>query len=548
MTRILNQPLQANSSYLPGSHKSLTWAPEMIMLFWEALQCNKRFRSFIIDTDRAHDFVVLVLYYAIDQRNDPSKQGLVRMCVFVLQTLSVEPQFGKSLNKTFEGQESLPPSIRIPNFHGTYADYVITSIYTLLTTGKGKLDAVYPALLAILNNIAAYVQNLGRAPSSKLLQLFASMSSPSFLLANENNHALLHSLLEAINAMVEHQHQHNPNLVYAIIRSKKRFQALRDFTLESGQEEIERQNQLRKEGGAELSRQTSIDSLRSPTAARTPSLGNVPEENSAFAIGSDDEDDSEGEETSPPSQPRSPVQSPPGGSRGASRSASIASSIDESVPLQLRGMSEKARGKMPVGQPTFSRQNSMTSLASVNATPILGANEFFTPSLNWLESWLSELPLHTTLVLIQTLDPKLSTSEATTTAAALAAIQSTTVSGIEPSPIRVHLFEWSTLSLGWYESLLWGFVFASEMVVARGTAGVWNNTSIRLFRVQEGAAQTPSLLAPRGAVDAVGSNLVQRIGSLNLRGASPAQNQGQAQGQAGRGSGGGGAQTGVRDV
>lgn len=103
----------------------------MIMLFWEALQCNKRFRSFIIDTDRAHDFVVLVLYYAIDQRNDLSKQGLVRMCIFVLQTLSVEPQFGKSLNKTFEGQESLPASIRIPNFHGTYADYVITVCITI---------------------------------------------------------------------------------------------------------------------------------------------------------------------------------------------------------------------------------------------------------------------------------------------------------------------------------------------------------------------------------------------------------------------------------
>ena len=65
-----------------------------------------------------------------------------------------------------------------------------------------------------------------------------------------------------------------------------------------------------------------------------------------------------------------------------------------------------------------------------------------------------------------------------------------------------------------------GFVFAAEMLVAKGTAGVWNNTSIRLFRVQEGAAQTPSLLQPRGAVDAVGSNLVQRIGSLNLRGAA----------------------------
>ncbi|KAF3038577.1 hypothetical protein E8E11_000094, partial [Didymella keratinophila] len=539
MTRILNQPLQANTSYLPGSHKSLTWAPEMIMLFWEALQCNKRFRSFIVDTDRAHDFVVLLLYYAIDQRNDPSKQGLVRMCVFVLQTLSVEPQFGKSLNKVFEGQETLPPSIRIPNFHGTYADYVITSIYTLLTTGKGKLEPIYPALLAILNNIAAYMQNLGRAPSSKMLQLFASMSSPSFLLANDNNHTLLHSLLEAINAMVEHQYEHNPNLVYAIVRSKKKFQALRDFTLESGQEEIERQNQLRKEGdGADLSRQTSIDSLRSPTAARTPSLGNVPEENSAFAIGSDDDEDSDAEEASPPPQT---VQPPPsGGSRGASRSASIASSIDESVPLQLRGMSEKARGKMPVGQPTFSRQNSTTSLASFSATPSLGANGFFTPSVTWLESWLSELPLHTTLMLIQTLSPLLDSSTDTTTA--LNTIKSTNVPGIEPSPIRVHLFEWSTLSLGWYESLLWGFVFASEMVVAKGTAGVWNNTSIRLFRVQQGESQTPSLLAPRGAVDAVGSNLVQRIGSLNLGRAVPG---GAAPAPAGRGAGTGGAQTGT---
>lgn len=112
------------------------------MLFWEALQCNKRFRSFIIDTDRAHDFVVLVLYYAIDQRNDPSKQGLVRMCVFVLQTLSVEPQFGKSLNKTFEGQESLPPSIRIPNFHGTYADYVITVCKKACIAASSNCDSL----------------------------------------------------------------------------------------------------------------------------------------------------------------------------------------------------------------------------------------------------------------------------------------------------------------------------------------------------------------------------------------------------------------------
>lgn len=93
----------------------------------------------------------------------------------------------------------------------------------------------------------------------------------------------------------------------------------------------------------------------------------------------------------------------------------------------------------------------------------------------------------------------------------------------EAGPARVHTFEWSALSMGWYESLLWGFIFSSEMVVGTasgatpGTVGVWNGTRIKLFKVQEAAAQGPTLLAPKGAVDAVGSNLVQRIGNLSLR-------------------------------
>lgn len=41
MTRILSQPIQAHTSYLPGSQKALRWAPEVIMLFWEGLQVNK---------------------------------------------------------------------------------------------------------------------------------------------------------------------------------------------------------------------------------------------------------------------------------------------------------------------------------------------------------------------------------------------------------------------------------------------------------------------------------------------------------------------------
>ena len=65
MTRILNQPLQEKTSYLPGTQSADHFAPEILMLFWEILQCNKRFRSFIVDTERAHDFVVLALFYTL---------------------------------------------------------------------------------------------------------------------------------------------------------------------------------------------------------------------------------------------------------------------------------------------------------------------------------------------------------------------------------------------------------------------------------------------------------------------------------------------------
>lgn len=508
MLRTLNQPLQATSSYLPGSQKSVKWAPEMLMLFWEALQCNKRFRSSVIGTDRGTEFVVLVLYHALEHKSDPAKPGVVRMCVFILQTLSTEPEFGKSLNRKFVGQETLPLSVRIPDFTGTYADYLLTSIHALITTTKGKLDAIYPALLATINNVAPYLQNLDEMTSTKIIQLFASMSAPSFLLANDTNHALLLSLLEAMNAIIENQYSNNSVFVRVICRARKRFEALRSFTLESGQQEIERHNQRRKasaEGVDELRspsrslRNGSFDNVRSPQSTRTPSLSNVPEEDGTFTIG--DDDDSEEDEREPTA---TPSHSSP--SNQASQSPSRSSSIDEPLPTQLRGMSEKARGKMPANQSAFSRQSSSTSLNSHFSAAIMSPAIGFSPSAQWIDSWLPTLPLHTILTLLASTPP-----------GSINEPPDELPPQIDPSPPRVHLFSWTPLALGWYESLLWGFIFASEMVVQKGTVGVWNGTNIRLFRVEQTVASGPSLMKPMGAVDAVGSNLVQRIGRMGVR-------------------------------
>lgn len=74
------------------------------------------------------------------------------------------------------------------------------------------MDAIYPSLLATINNIAPYLEQLGPQASFKLHQLFASMSSPSFLLANETNYSLLQSLLESMNAIIEHQYSSKSTL------------------------------------------------------------------------------------------------------------------------------------------------------------------------------------------------------------------------------------------------------------------------------------------------------------------------------------------------
>ncbi|KPI35290.1 Ubp5-interacting protein [Cyphellophora attinorum] len=562
--RVLSQPMQTTTSYIPGSQRNVKWAPEMIILFWELLQCNKHFRTFILQSNRAHDFVVLMLYYAIENKTDSSQQGLVRMCIFVLQTMSVEPAFGKNLNKKFENQETLPQSIRIPNFRSSYADFLIISIHSLITGSKGKLEAIYPALLAVISNMAAYAQHLSMVSCTKLMQLLTSMSTPSFLLANESNHALLQSLLEAINTIIEHQYAENPNLIYSVLRARKRIEALRNFTIDGGQQDFENAERNKKDGTV-----VSSSAVMSPTPSTT-SQRSVPAavDEETFAIG--DSSDSEHEDQQP-----TPSQS----TANNSRTPSIAS--QDEVPVQLRGLSEKARGKMPAGIQTFSRQNSMGSLLSPTTSR---SGSGWRPTPEWLQSWLADLPLNTMLTIIDALSPSLPPSSSnrresthrtssesrsgdfpptpsSTTSSRRPSLQpdSNTSSPQRPpssltdflhslpqtashprimpilnhpSPIREYLFEWSPMSLGWYMSILYSLIYTAEMHIAppsttantltgtggsAGPVGVWNGTMVKLFAVVEAEGrQGPTLSQPRGAVDAVGSRLVQGVQGLGI--------------------------------
>ena len=145
--------------------------------------------------------------------------------------------------------------------------------------------------------------------------------------------------------------------------------------MESGQDELERQRRRQKDQPNDSSlgsRANSIDGGRSPlsTLARTPTLSDVPENSDAFAIGEDEDSDEE-------------VEPRPNPSERPSRAHSASSSVDDAVPLQVRGMSEKARGKMPAGTPTFSRQGSTTSLNSHGAS-VMSPGMGFMPSAPWV--------------------------------------------------------------------------------------------------------------------------------------------------------------------
>ena len=183
----------------------------------------------------------------------------------------------------------------------------------------------------------------------------------------------------------------NAAFVYAIIRASGRFNTLREMVETSAKEALESHAQKRKQLSDVYSptdsprRSVSGDGPRSPMDGRPSRLGSVAETQSAFAIGDDEESDEEDGEGHKPltsqssnlSEPPSAVDSEP------SRAASISSPVDDAVPQQLRGMSEKARGKLPANHHSFSRNSSTASLS--NAAFAAGmVNGNFEPTQQWV--------------------------------------------------------------------------------------------------------------------------------------------------------------------
>ncbi|CAG8593787.1 3735_t:CDS:10 [Funneliformis mosseae] len=473
--RILSNPMQANNTYLPGSTKQVRCHQEMMMLCWKFIEINKRFRNYLLETDKVLDLLVVLLYYSIENKQDSAQLGLVRMCAFILQTLSGDRDFGVKLNKPFENHGSLPANVRIQAFNGTYADYMISSIYVLIATTRGTLHSLYPAYVLTITNVSPYLKNLSVVSSTKLVHLFSQFTSPGFLLAEEGNHRLAEYMLEAFNNIIQYQFSDNPHLIYAILRSPKCFEELSEFTLAKGLIEIkkiqaakeQRKKQVRIAAMEKTSEQSEVKNSQDE-----PSRPSVSDNESNLSTQKDEDHGDVNEK--PELQASSNIDT--------SQDSQIGISDQDSVPL-----SEKARGKLPEGVTAESRRKSNDSIKSNNIVPTFAVGKSgFVPTEDWVSSWHSHFPLGTILILLGELVPKIEdicvSRSINSDQPVLEFLRKVTMVGIlpPPQPILIRKFQWSEASVVWFSSLLWGQIY----LASSNYLGIFNGTQVKLFFIK----------------------------------------------------------------
>ncbi|KAK3820800.1 MAG: high-temperature-induced dauer-formation protein-domain-containing protein [Linnemannia gamsii] len=565
MYRILSNPMAASSTYLPGSTKQVKCHIETLMFCWKTLEANKRFRVYLLETNRVLDFVVILLYFSLEHKLDPTHAGLVRMCACMLQTLSKDKTFGHTLNRPFDGHPSLPANVRIQNFHGTYGDYLICSIQHLIATTKRTLRSLYPALISTLSNVSPYIQNISPLASSRLLQLTTSFASPSFLLAEESNHRLLGILLDTVTSILYYQAPHNPHLVYALIQYEPKIQTMARFTLQRGLDDIHKLRYRKDDSSSAAHSSTSTENYMTKST----------EGRQRQSRGSQSHHSCHGETTPPPLQPASrrpqlprressTVEETSTSSVPVSGSVSVASmaklppamtatalpdSATLPIPLSPRSinmLSERARGKLPEKShhhhhptsTTSSRRPTLTSHGSSSkherpTTAFDVGQNGFVPTDEWVREWMSTLRFEPLLIMLQCVIPEIESIQAMNDQQVLEYIRTNIIPMLQQvlpesgrPPIFVRKFMWIGSGNGegeddlalvwWFQGLLWSQIYVGGCGrLGRQGLGAWYGTGVKLFSIRTITSSTSAttVMAVTDNMSTVAAAAIRAAGS-----------------------------------
>jgi len=475
---ILEQQMASINNLLPGSRRSVPYIVEGVIFFWKVLEINKKFRTYILESDKAMDVIAYIFCYGLDIKDKPEQHGLCRAVSYILQSLSAEHAFGVKLVS--------PLKVSIPQKWGAIGnagDFLVNAIYSIIATTSGSLSSLYPAFIITLSNAAPYFKHLNVNSSARLLQLFATFASPTFLLADEGHPRLLYFMLEVFNSVILRNLTDNPNLVYGIIRAHKNFEDLGTFTLASGLREIQRlqvvkEERARKKDSPDKGKQrASPEEGEEPHEEKARLLRN--ENNSLEALRRAESGEALNDFRGPLQSETSSVASPPMSPTAPN------TSLPEGRPVRL---SEKARGKQRAVRPAAIDVS--VALEPLNVTGV--GRSGFIPTQEWVTSWQQGLPLDPILLMCSELLPKvqelqssLGPASAATAINDLLRSASVKESLPQPPPLNPRKFTWAEASIVWLTSLIWGEIYVRGM----SPLGVWNTTTVRLFYVKHTQTQ-----------------------------------------------------------
>jgi hypothetical protein len=347
------------------------------------------------------------------------------------------------------------------------------------------------------------------------MTLFHSMSSPSFLLADESNFQLTSYLLETFNHIIHYQFAQNSNLVYSIVLHHDYFEKLDKLTFKDAVAEVERLRAL-KEAAPVVDPATVVaapTTTESPTAM-TPTVNSqdVSADSTTVAKQQDDgtnadavtenteidytedkkvteEESKKEEEEEVKEQEVKEEESPKTEEKDEITENTEEVETTEKQPL-IPQEQEVSSSSTPIPQQQ-DRHDSTDTTAVTTTSPlppiVIRTRNGFIPSEAWMTFWKSKLPLSTILSLIKLLVPqveeKCKENKDITLEELMGFLKTIQVPAeeTEQRSIFIRKFQWGEALVIWFRSMMWGQNYVSSMK----EHGAWNGTLVKLFQIKE---------------------------------------------------------------
>ncbi|KAJ2380130.1 hypothetical protein GGI23_007849, partial [Coemansia sp. RSA 2559] len=238
--RLLDETMRANLSILASVTKQSTrtvMPQEATVLLWMLLENNSPFRDYIVDHNSSLKLFSMLLYFMLHGHSDPAQAGLVRTISSILHYLSEDSKFATRLMQPFD-QSMLPSTMRIVDASLTHADFMINTVFTLLSSSKPYLIPGYSSLLLLVRNVSPYLTQTSQPTADKLVSLFDIISSPAFIISEPYHIRWLIYLIEVFDYVIHYRAVDNPRLIYRMVKARSCFKRLKEFNLESAKSEL----------------------------------------------------------------------------------------------------------------------------------------------------------------------------------------------------------------------------------------------------------------------------------------------------------------------